>query len=74
MVAQGLALGWWGVGVMYAGHWLADLIWFGFLGWVIGSGRHHLHEDWVRRLLRACGVVLVGLGIWFVVLGGSRLG
>ena len=58
-----------GVGAFYAGHVLADFIWFTFVAAAVGAGRKVLSEATFRRLFVACGAIMVGFGLFFVAAG-----
>lgn len=60
--AQGLAAFW-------VGHILADLSWNSLLAFLMASGRRWLPAQAVRAFLGIAGIVLIGLGIYFVVVG-----
>ena len=55
------------VGAFVAGHWLADLGWFTFISVGIGRSRTLLSEQVYRGVIRACGVILVLFGLYYIV-------
>ena len=55
------------VGVFYAGHILSDLVWFSFVAWMAAKGRRLLPDRAFRCLVMVCGLILVGLGAWFIL-------
>ncbi len=57
----------------YAGHILADLAWYAFAAFVVATGRRFLTPGAYRGILAACGVFLVGVACYFLVLGGRAL-
>ncbi len=62
-----------GVGAFYVGHVLADFAWFTFVAAAVGAGRKVLSENAFRKLFVACGVMLLGFGLFFVVAGAFFL-
>ncbi|MHC1625768.1 MAG: LysE family transporter [Methanoculleaceae archaeon] len=52
-----------------AGHWSADLGWYTIISAGIDRGRMIISVEWYRRILFACGIFLIGFGIWFLVTG-----
>lgn len=50
------------------GHWSADLVWYGFLGYTSYRGRKHLRAELARRITVACSLILILVGLFFVVL------
>jgi Zn-dependent membrane protease YugP len=58
-----------GVAAFFSGHFLADFGWYAFIAFVITSGKRVISDSVYRWLLFACGVVLVGIGIYFLALG-----
>jgi len=49
-----------------AGHWLADLGWFTFVSVGIGRGRSIFSVHAYRRVISACGILLVLFGIYYI--------
>ncbi|MFC1893015.1 LysE family transporter [Chloroflexota bacterium] len=62
-----LNLGLTGVITFFSGHILADLGWYSLVALVTASGRKILKDTVYRGLLIACGLLLVGLGGYFLV-------
>jgi len=54
-----------------AGHWSADLTWYGFLGYSSYRGRRHLGEKTAKRIAVACSLILILVGVIFVSLALS---
>ena len=56
------------VGVLFwvVGHWLADISWFGFLGYSIYKGEKHLGKGWHNNIITVCGVIMIVLGLFFL--------
>jgi len=72
-VLWSLAAGAIGVVVFYLGHILSDLGWYSMVSLVVARGRQLMSLRAYRGLLLACGVVLIGLGVYFVVSGATLL-
>lgn len=51
-----------------AGHWSADLAWYGFLGYSSYRGRRHLGEKMARNISVACSLILILVGGIFLSL------
>lgn len=62
-----------GLASFYTGHILADLAWFSLVAAAVSSSRTICSPRIYRMVLVLCGVVLVGLGVWFIVSGRQRL-
>ena len=62
-----------GVGAFYAGHVLSDLAWYTFVAVAVSSGGRVMGPRLYRGLLMACGLFLLGLGAWFLVVGVQHL-
>ena len=58
-----------GVAAFFGGHFLADFGWYAFIAFIITSGKKVISDSVYRWLLFACGIVLVGIGIYFLALG-----
>jgi threonine/homoserine/homoserine lactone efflux protein len=63
-----------GYATFYAGHVLADLAWYGFVGETVRRGRRVLTDGAYRWLVDVLAGCLAGFGAWFVLAGVSRLG
>ena len=48
------------------GHWMADLAWYGFLGYSSYRGRRYLGDRAARWVIVGCSVTLVVVGVVFV--------
>ena len=64
-VLMSLKFGWVGVVTFFAGHIMADLAWYGLVSTGVARGRSFLSDRVYRRIIFACGVVLVGFSVWF---------
>lgn len=62
-----------GLAFFFAGHILADLVWYSFVSAGVAGGRRWLGERGYRAVLVTCGLVLVGLGVWFAYTGQTLL-
>ncbi len=56
-----------GVGVYFAGHAAADVLWYGFISLLVGSTRRFLAERPYRAVLTILGLLLVFFGARFVL-------
>ena len=61
-----------GLASFYTGHILADLTWYSLIAAAIASGRKICPRPVYIALIALCGVVLVGLGIYFFTDGVKR--
>ena len=64
-----LELGIAGIASFFTGHILSDLIWYTLVAFIIATGRRMINKTVYSWLLMLCGMVLVGLGGYFVVSG-----
>ena len=62
-----------GVGAFYVGHALADFAWYTFVAVAVASGGRVMGPRLYRILLAGCGLFLLGLGVWFLVVGVRHL-
>lgn len=53
------------VAVFFAGHILADFFWYALVSWLVHRGRQFFSGRLYQRLIAACGLLLVALGLWF---------
>ena len=60
-----------GLSSFYAGHILADLAWYSIIAAAVASGRKICPRPVYIALIASCGIVLVGLGVYFF-LGGLK--
>lgn len=51
--------------VFYAGHILADLLWYSLIAFGIARGRRYMSDRAYRIIVAACSLFLVGLAAWF---------
>lgn len=66
LLSKALLSGIIGIVILTVGHWLADLAWFGLVSFAVCKGRSLLNDRIYQVALRILGVVLVGVGIWFI--------
>ena len=69
--ALALKSGFAGLSSFYAGHILADLAWYSIIAAAVARGRTICPRPVYIALIAVCGVVLVGLGVYFF-LGGLK--
>ncbi|MHB8138646.1 MAG: LysE family transporter [Smithellaceae bacterium] len=63
----------WGIAFFFAGHILADLIWYSFISAAVSGGRHFLTDGIYRGLIACCAVFLVVFAGYFAYAGFARL-
>ena len=68
-LAWSLAQGGVGLVAFFGGHIMADLSWYSLVAALIAGGRRLIRDGVYKGLLVACGIVLAGLGVYFVVDG-----
>lgn len=56
-----------GVGVYFAGHAAADVLWYGFISLLVGSTRRFISEKSYRAILVVLGLLLVFFGVRFIL-------
>lgn len=62
-----------GVLAFFFGHILADFTWYGAIGYVTGYGKRFLAPKAYMLIILACGIALIGLGIYFLSKGMTHL-
>lgn len=67
LLSRALLVGILGVIVLVLGNWLADLAWFSLVALALDSGKLWLNDRRYQLVLRILGVILVGLGLWFIL-------
>jgi len=50
----------------YIGHIMADVIWYCLVAAVVAGGRRFISDKIYRGVLVACGIFIVGLGVFFI--------
>jgi len=63
----------WGIAFFFAGHILADLVWYSFISAAVAGGRHLLTDRLYRGLIALCAVFLVVFAGYFVYAGFDKL-
>lgn len=58
-----------GLSTFTVAHWLCDLVWLSFVSVLIYKTRTLWGRRFQQGVFIACGLVLVGFGVWFVVSG-----
>ena len=54
-----------GIGVFFAGHILADFLWYGVVAYAVSRGRKIISQRY-ERIIVICAVLLIAFGIYFV--------
>ncbi len=57
--------GWFGLGLFYTGHILADIVWYFSVAATLSAGKRLITARGFRVLNGACGIFLILLGIYF---------
>lgn len=57
----------------YSGHILSDLTWYTFVALAVASGRRFCSPSVHRRLIVICGLILMGLGFYFLSTGMAHM-
>jgi threonine/homoserine/homoserine lactone efflux protein len=65
--------GLWGVAFFFAGHILADLVWYSLVAAAVAGGKHFLTDRLYRGLIAACAVFLVVFAGYFAYAGFEKL-
>jgi threonine/homoserine/homoserine lactone efflux protein len=65
----GLQQGWLGLAAFFSGHILADLAWYVLIAVLIAQGRRFFSQPVYNFILLACGIFLVGMGVFFIYRG-----
>lgn len=64
-ITQATKLGFAGVAFFFAGHILADFLWYFLVSLGFTKGRKFIGEKGYRLIMRGCGLLLVIFGLWF---------
>ena len=62
-----------GVAFFFAGHILADLLWYSLVSAAVAGGRHFLTDRIYRGLIAACAAFLVLFALYFAYAGLAKL-
>lgn len=68
-ITTSMARGTAGLVAFLSGHLLSDLLWYGAVAGAVAGGRRFMSQAVYRGLIVACGIFLVGLGVYFVYSG-----
>lgn len=69
LIAASRPYGLMGLGIFFVTHWLTDLLWLTFMGFLAGSGRGFINERVYRGMLLACGLFLLAFSGYFLYSG-----
>ncbi|MFX4262385.1 LysE family transporter [Pelotomaculum propionicicum] len=58
-----------GLTSFFTGHILADLVWYSLISAAVAGGRKFLSDRIYGGIITACGIFLIGLGIYFLYYG-----
>lgn len=58
-----------GLASFYSGHIIADLAWYSLVSMAVSGGRKVLSQNVYNFILAACGIFLLGLGVYFIYSG-----
>lgn len=67
LVASASTWGMLGIAAFAVAHWACDFGWLSFLSWGVFTSRRLWTPRIYRAILVACGVVLAGFGVYFIV-------
>lgn len=70
-ITLALQSGYAGLASFFTGHILADFTWYCLVAAAVAGGRRFLNDRVYRGILVACGVFLVGLGVYFLYYGAA---
>lgn len=73
-ILTGLHHGIVGIVLFYAGHYLADVVWFAVVGYGVAAGRRVLGTRVYAWLLAGTGVFLIALAGYFIYYGFGQMG
>jgi threonine/homoserine/homoserine lactone efflux protein len=65
--------GFWGIAFFFAGHILADLVWYSLVAAAVAGGRHFLTNRLYRGLIAVCAVFLIVFAGYFAYAGFEKL-
>ena len=68
-ILQSLQYGLWGIAFFFAGHILADLVWYTAVSAGVGKGRHFLNDRLYRGVVGTCAGFLVVFAGYFLYAG-----
>ncbi|MGE5551414.1 MAG: LysE family transporter [Bacteroidota bacterium] len=59
-------LAFYGVGLFFMGHILADLTWYSAVSFAVARGRKLFSDRVYRGIIFVCGLFLIYVGLWFI--------
>ena len=59
-----------GIIILLLGHWLADVVWYGFLSYAVDKGKMYLTDETYQNIIRLLSALLIILGLYFLYLRG----
>lgn len=68
-VVSAMELGVAGVLSFFAGHILADLLWFSGVSFLVARGKRYVSDRFYRGVIRGCALVLIFFAVYFGILG-----
>ncbi len=63
---------WWGIMFFFAGHILADFVWYTLVSFSLSKGRRFISPKWYRNILIGCACVLFLFAGFFLYLSVNR--
>ena len=72
-IMQSVKFGFLGVTTFFAGHILADLIWYAFISFGVAKGRKYFSDTAYRRLIGGCASFLLVFSCYFFWSGIEKL-
>ncbi|MHB9097146.1 MAG: LysE family transporter [Syntrophales bacterium] len=65
--------GLWGIAFFFAGHILADLVWYSLIAAAVAGGRHFITDRLYRSLIAVCAAFLIVFAGYFAYAGFEKL-
>jgi threonine/homoserine/homoserine lactone efflux protein len=62
LLSRALLAGLFGVVMFLLGHWLADIVWYSLVSFVVTRGKSWLNERRYQLTLKALGIIMAGIG------------
>jgi threonine/homoserine/homoserine lactone efflux protein len=72
-ITYSIAFGLPGLLAFFAGHILADLIWYSAVSWSFSHGKRFLNNTAYKSIMGVCGAALTFFALWFGRVGISSL-
>ncbi|MCD6358957.1 MAG: LysE family transporter [Dehalococcoidia bacterium] len=73
LVINALKMGVLGIIVFFIGHILGDLIWYSVVSGTISRGRKIMSDRMYHGLMIGCGILIIGMGIYYAISGFNFL-